>query len=110
MGQQTIYNASVLPIIELVEQQSEQRPEQLVADNGYFACANLDALEALQIDVYLPDSNLAQANALIHRTGHLQSRKASVEQVFGVLKQHDLVPSPGSRTGRHGIVSRATIA
>jgi transposase len=109
VGQQAVDNASLLPMIELVDQQCGQQPEQLVADSGYFSCANLAELEARQIDAYLPDSNLAQAlnlgieckatakdpahyrmrQKMISAKGRAtySRRKATVEPVFGVLKQ-----------------------
>jgi transposase len=109
VGQQANDNASVVPMVELVEQQCGQQPEQLVADSGYFSVDNLEALEARQIDAWLPDSNLAQAmnlgiecktrakapahqrmrQKMISGQGRAtySRRKATVEPVFGVLKQ-----------------------
>lgn len=109
VGQQATDNASVLPMVELVVAQCGQQPETVVADSGYFSVDNLEALEALKIDTYLPDSNLAQALNLgteckiaAKAPAHQQMRqkmisskgratycrrKATVEPVFGVLKQ-----------------------
>ncbi|MGA2051315.1 MAG: hypothetical protein ABSG96_26815 [Terracidiphilus sp.] len=35
-----------MPMIELIEQQSGQRPEAILADNGYCSEENLDKLES----------------------------------------------------------------
>ncbi len=102
-------NASLLPMIEAVEQQSGSPPASVVADSGYFSGENLKTLEQRKINGYVPDSNLARslnlgkrcrgrARAAVHRRMRkkLRSpagravyarRKATVEPVFGVLKQ-----------------------
>jgi hypothetical protein len=36
----------LLPMVELIEQQSGQRPEAILADNGYCSEENLDSLES----------------------------------------------------------------
>jgi len=106
-------NDSLLPMVAEVEQQCGSAPQQVVADSGYFSVANLQQLEALGMDGYVPDSNLARelntgkrarglgGNPV--RNAHLRQmrrklrspvgravyarRKAVVEPVFGVLKQ-----------------------
>lgn len=102
-------NASLVPMIDEVEQSCGQRPEQVLADSGFFSIDNLNQLEQRNIDAYVPDSNMAQALNLgtrcrtracapAHRRmrAKLRSpdgqaayarRKAVVEPVFGVLKQ-----------------------
>ena len=102
-------NASLLPMIDDVEQNCGHRPEQVLADSGFFSIDNLNQLEQRQIDAYIPDSNMAQALNLgthcrtracapAHRRMRAKlrnpggqaayaRRKAVVEPVFGVLKQ-----------------------
>jgi transposase len=102
-------NASLLPIIEQVRQRCGRAPDQILADSGFFSIANLEQMEAQNLDAYVPDSNLARslnlgvrcrqkACARAHRRmrrklqtddGRLTygRRKAIVEPVFGVLKQ-----------------------
>lgn len=102
-------NASLVPMIDEVEQNCGERPEQVLADSGFFSIDNLNQLEQRKIDAYVPDSNMAQALNLgmrcrtracapAHRRmrAKLRSpggqaayarRKAVVEPVFGVLKQ-----------------------
>ena len=102
-------NDSLLPMAEQVEARCGQPPGQLLADSGFFSNANLEQLEAQQIDAYVPDSNLACAlnlgttcHGTIHHPAHQRMRKkltseagraayarrkAIVEPVFGVLKQ-----------------------
>jgi transposase len=102
-------NASLVPMIDEVEQSCGDRPEQVLADSGFFSIDNLNQLEQRNIDAYVPDSNMAQALNLgtrcrtracapAHRRmrAKLRSRggqvayarrKAVVEPVFGVLKQ-----------------------
>lgn len=102
-------NASLVPMIDEVEQNCGAKPEQVLADSGFFSIDNLNQLEERNIDAYVPDSNMAQALNLgtrcrtracapAHRRmrAKLRSpggqaayarRKAVVEPVFGVLKQ-----------------------
>jgi len=107
--QQTNDNESLLPMVDLVEQQCGQKPSRASADSGFFSLDNLKALEEREIDAYVPDSNLAR---WLNRGGRLrqrasdpahrrmrrklrdpagrriyQRRKALVEPVIGVLKQ-----------------------
>jgi hypothetical protein len=109
--QNSFDNDSLLPITAQVAERCGQPPERLLADSGFFSKANLEQLEALNIDAYIPDSNLAQAinrkldapapgtaktpahlrmrAKLISKEGRAtyDRRKAIVEPVFGVLKQ-----------------------
>jgi transposase len=107
--QETTDNESLLPMVDLVEQQCGQKPSRASADSGFFSLDNLKALEEREIDAYVPDSNLAR---WLNRGGRLrqrasdpahrrmrrklrdpagrriyQRRKALVEPVIGVLKQ-----------------------
>jgi len=109
--QQVADNASLLPMVQEVERQCGGRPQQVLADSGFYSGDNLDVLEEKGIDGYVPDSNLARAINLGrevqekrppqhqatqrmrhklrspegHRT-YLQ-RKTLVEPVIGVLKE-----------------------
>lgn len=104
-------NASLLPMIAEVQKQCGDRPEEVVADSGFFSLDNLEELERRGIEGYVPDSNLArelntgQRCPAHNRPRHLAQRrmrkklrsragravyarrKATVEPVFGVLKQ-----------------------
>jgi transposase len=110
--QQAADNASLLPMVQEVERQCGGRPQQVLADSGFYSGDNLDVLEEKGIDGYVPDSNLARAinlgkevvdkHPLQHqatqrmrhklrsaegRRTYLQ-RKTMVEPVIGVLKEH----------------------
>ena len=102
-------NASLVPMIDQVEQRCQAPPGTALADSGFFSIDNLKRMEQRSIDAYLPDSNMARALNLgtrcrtrayapAHRRmrARLRSpdgraayarRKAVVEPVFGVLKQ-----------------------
>ena len=105
-------NHALLPMVEAVEKECEQRPGTVLADSGFFSTANLQALEPKGIDVYLPDSNLmsemngqgpaderrplrdprllAMRHKLRTPAGRKQYRRRQglVEPVFGILKEH----------------------
>jgi len=53
-------NASLLPMVAEVERHCRARPQQVLADSGFYSGDNLEALEAQGIDGYVPDSNLAR--------------------------------------------------
>jgi len=103
-------NASLVPMVEEVERQCGARPEQVVADAGFFSLDNIEELEGRGIDVYLPDSNLARELNTGQRCRKVQGlsktqrrmrqklrapagravyqrRKALVEPVLGSLKE-----------------------
>jgi transposase len=106
-------NASLLAMVQQVEQQCGSPPEQVVADSGYFSLEKLQQVEQGGVEVYVPDSNLAselngrqrarglggkpvRSPQLRRMRRRLRSpagraiyarRKAVVEPVFGVLKQ-----------------------
>jgi len=106
-------NASLVPMVEAVERQCRARPQQVLADSGFFSLQNLQQLEQRGVDGYVPDTNLASelngrrrarglgANPVRHPLlrrlrRKLRSpagrqlyarRKAVVEPVLGVLKQ-----------------------
>jgi transposase len=102
-------NASLLPMVKQTVERCGSPPDQTLADSGFFSIENLKQMEAQKLDAYIPDSNLARslnlgvrcrgkACAPAHRRmrrklrsqdGRLVygRRKATVEPVFGVLKQ-----------------------
>jgi len=109
--QQAADNASLLPMLQEVERQCGARPQQVLADSGFYSGDNLDVLEEKGIDGYVPDSNLAReinlgkavqqprppqhqaTRRMRHklrtpegRRTYLQ-RKTLVEPVIGVLKE-----------------------
>lgn len=106
----------LLPMVEVMEQQSGQRPEEILADSGYCSEKNLEALDAEEnperrIDGYLaterqkhgeyketcPRGPLPKGATRVDRmrrklktkTGKAvyAARKAIVEPVFGQIKQ-----------------------
>ncbi len=101
----------LIPMIEQVEQQSGQKPEQVLADSGYASEENLGAAEAAQVDVYVavardkhhaPQSSCprgplpATATRIDRMRRKLKTkigraiyarRKTIVEPVFGQVKQ-----------------------
>jgi transposase len=100
-----------IPMVEAIEAQAEQKPEQLLADSGYCSDENLKILEDTPIDVYIATGRqkhgkkpgpckrgpLAQGATRVDKmTRKLQrkagtavyaARKAIVEPVFGQIKQ-----------------------
>lgn len=102
-------NASLVPMVDQVNQRCGAPPGAALADSGFFSINNIEQMEQRNIDAYVPDSNLAaelnlgvrcraKARAAAHRRmrAKLRSpageaayarRKAVVEPVFGVLKQ-----------------------
>jgi transposase len=102
-------NASLSPMVEQVKLQCGSRPEEVLADSGYFSVKNLEWLEEQTINAYLPDSNMARAlnlgkrckgraKAAAHRRMRQKLRSSSgrqaysqrktiVEPGFGVLKE-----------------------
>jgi transposase len=107
--QESTDNEALVPMVDQVERQCGERPQQASADSGFFSLDNLKALEERKIDAYVPDSNLAR---WLNRGGRLRQRasdpahrrmrrklrdpvgraiygrrKAIVEPVNGVLKE-----------------------
>jgi transposase len=100
-----------IPMVEAIEEQAEQTPEQLLADSGYCSDENLKILEDKPVDVYLATGRqkhgkkpglckrgpLPQGATRVDKmTRKLQrkagaavyaARKAIVEPVFGQIKQ-----------------------
>lgn len=109
--QQAADNASLLPMIQEVERQCRARPQQVLADSGFYSGDNLDAMEAEGIEGYVPDSVLARELNLGQQVGESRpirhratrrmrrklrspagrrtylQRKTMVEPVIGVLKE-----------------------
>jgi transposase len=100
----------VAPMVEAIEQQAGQKPEQLLADSGYCSEKNLEHLEDKGIDAYLATERQKHggkaaskhgplppgANRVDHMRRKLQTkvgaaiyaaRKAIVEPVFGQIKR-----------------------
>jgi transposase len=107
---QSTDNASLVPMVELVNTSCGSPPERVIADSGYYSNHNTEQMEALGIDAYVPDSNLARELNLGHKADDVRchdpslrrmrekmrseqgrrlyrKRKSIVEPVFGVLKQ-----------------------
>ena len=107
--QETTDSNALLPTLEGVKRRCGKLPDKTVADSGFFALDPLKELEKKELDVYVPDSNLARmlnrggrvrgrAQQAVHRRMRRKlrspagravygKRKALVEPVFGVLKE-----------------------
>ena len=108
--QEATDNGSLAPMVELVKATCGTPPVRTVADSGYYSNANVEQMEGIGIDAYVPDSNLARelnlgggADDLRCRDPRLRrmrekmrsdtgralyrKRKAIVEPVFGTLKE-----------------------
>jgi transposase len=102
-------NASLGPMVELIEAACAEPPGVVVADSGYYSNCNVEWMEQRGVDAYVPDSNMARELNLGHQANDLRCtdlrhvrmrqkmrtehganlyrrRKALVEPVFGVLK------------------------
>lgn len=102
-------NASLEPMVELIESTCRQAPATVVADSGYYSNHNVERMEQRNIDAYVPDSNMARELNLGQKADDLpgadprhrrmrekmrtergvnlyKRRKAIAEPVFGVLK------------------------
>jgi len=105
--------AGLVPTIQQVKSNCKRAPQRVLADSGYYSNQNVAELSGQSIDVYVPDSNLAnelhggpQATTVAGmqpRDPHLlamrqklrspagkrryEQRKTLVEPVFGVLKE-----------------------
>lgn len=112
--QSNVDNASLAPMTEAVERECGERPETVVADCGYYAMEQIQAVQQRGIAVYVPDVLSArelagsapaaemsrreqrrhpglkqlreQMRAPAGRASYAR-RKAVVEPVFGVLKE-----------------------
>ena len=124
---------ALVPMVEAVERQCRARPQQVVADSGFFSLQNVEELERRGIEALVPDSNLArelntgQRCPAHNRPRHavqkrirqkLRSpagravyarRKAVVEPVFGVLKQQRGMRQFRTR-GRNKVAVELTLA
>ena len=103
-------NASLIPLVDQVQQTCGAWPEQVSADSGFFSVQNLVELEQRKIEGYVPDAHLT--GELQRRRGPLKMpgaapehcrmrarlrseegkiryrrRQALVEPVFGILKE-----------------------
>ena len=100
----------VVPMVETIEQQAEQKPEQLLADSGYCSGRNLEHLESKGIDAYVATERQKHGEKKACQHGPLPrgatrvdrmrrkvqtkagaaiyaGRKSIVEPVFGQIKR-----------------------
>lgn len=129
--QTVLDHTSLAPMTEAIERECGERPQVVVADCGYYSMAQIQAVEARGVEVYVPDIVAAReiAGAVPERAMNRRQqrrhpglqqlrermrspaaragyarRKAVVEPVFGVLKQQR-----GMRQfRRRGLVAVAT--
>jgi transposase len=126
---------ALVPLVEEVEQRTGARPENVLADGGFYSNQNVRDLEERGIEVYVPDPNLARelntgkrartigrnrvrSPELKAMRQKLRSpagrrvygrRKALVEPVIGVLKQQRGMRQFRTR-GRVGVAAEFTLA
>src|SRR5450432_6331 len=107
--QEATDNASLDPMVDLIEATCAEPPGAVVADSGYYSNWNVERMQQRGVDAYVPDSNMARELNLGHKANDLRctdprhirmrqkmrsergtnlyrKRKALVEPVFGVLK------------------------
>src|SRR5260370_7883072 len=60
VSQQPTDNELLVPMVDAVERECGERPQQVSGDSGFFSLDNFRALEERNIDGYVPDSNLAR--------------------------------------------------
>ena len=106
-------NGSLVPLVDAVEQECQERPKKVSADAAFFAAESLKQMDCRGIDAYVPDPSLAselkgkgRSKGLGNQTvsnehvlrmrqklrtpegrQNYQQRKMLVEPVFGVLKE-----------------------
>jgi transposase len=104
-------HASLVPLVEQLEQRCRKRPEKVLGDAGFYSNQNVEAMEERGVELYVPDSVLARemkqgqqvrGAARIRHAGlkrmrqRLRSpagrklyarRKGMIEPVFGTLKE-----------------------
>jgi len=105
---------SLEAMVEQVEQRCRETPRQVSADSGFYRNEEIEAVTARGVDVYVPDSNLAQelnggrsadetAGCIVHYGAQISQMRAKlrsaegraiyrkraglVEPVFGTLKE-----------------------
>jgi transposase len=59
VSQASTDNELLVPMVERVEQECGERPQQVSADSGFFTQENIRAMEERGVDAYVPDSHLA---------------------------------------------------
>src|SRR5882757_1667643 len=59
VSQASTDNELLVPMVERVEQECGERPEQVSADSGFFTQENVQTMEERGMDAYVPDSHLA---------------------------------------------------
>jgi transposase len=105
-------NDSLVAMVDLIGATCDSPPSRVVADSGYYSNHNVEAMEARNIDAWVPDSNLARElnlggrdqvqdqrcrdPRLLRMRDKMRStegrqiyrrRRAIVEPVFGTLKE-----------------------
>ncbi len=53
-------NQALVPMVEEVERQCQERPQRVLSDCGFFSNQNLREMEERGIEAYVPDPNLAR--------------------------------------------------
>lgn len=102
-------NASLVPLVDAVEQECSERPGKISADAAFFAAESVKEVTSRGIDVYVPDPHMARELQTRNRAKFevtdvdlrrmraklrtpegrriYQRRKTIVEPVFGTLKE-----------------------
>jgi transposase len=74
----------LVPMVERVEQECKQRPQQVSADSGFFTQENVRAMEERGIDAYVPDSHLAHE---LNRGQRVRAHGAARDPAQGRMRQ-----------------------
>jgi len=84
----------LMPMVELIEQQSGQRPEAILADNGYCSEENLESLESAEEPKRRIEGSSRRASKSM---ANIDSRRSAVRLTHNILRLH----AACSRDERH---------
>ena len=90
-------NELLVPMVERVEQECGERPDQVSADSGFFTQENVKALEERGIDGYVPDSHLAHE---LNRGKRVRARGAARDPAQQRMRRKLRSPAGRARYGR----------
>lgn len=80
-------NELLAPMVERVEQECGERPQQVSADSGFFTQANVQAMQERGIDAYVPDAHLAhELNRGRRVRGHAAARDPAQQRMRRKLR------------------------
>ena len=87
VSQASTDNELLVPLVERVEQECGERPQEVSADSGFFSQENLRAMEERGIEAYVPDSHLAhELNRGRRPRGHGAARDPAQQRMRRKLR------------------------